>query len=99
MKIERTVASASRKQPRPRAPSRTVSLAKNVDRRRAEDSSAAGAAAEGAEAAATEGESVVRYRADGGVDSEVDGAPGKDVYFMGIIDILQVRMYPRAPFW
>ncbi|CAM9407656.1 unnamed protein product [Ectocarpus sp. 12 AP-2014] len=36
------------------------------------------------------GESVVRYRADGGVKSEVDGgAPGKDIYYLGIIDILQ----------
>lgn len=33
----------------------------------------------------------LRFRADGGVTSEVDGAPGKDIYFMGIIDILQVR--------
>lgn len=32
----------------------------------------------------------LRYRVDGGVNSEVDGAPGKDIYFMGIIDILQV---------
>lgn len=37
----------------------------------------------------------MRYRADGGVNSEVNGAPGKDIYFMGIIDILQVSI--RGP--
>eukprot|EP00752_Nemacystus_decipiens_P001652 g1605.t1 len=50
--------------------------------------SVAGVAAEGTGATA-EGGSVLRYRSDGGVNSEVDGARGKDIYFMGIIDILQ----------
>ncbi|CAM9318009.1 unnamed protein product [Pylaiella littoralis] len=34
-------------------------------------------------------QSALRYTVDGGINSEVEGARGKDVYFMGIIDILQ----------
>lgn len=37
---------------------------------------------------------VIRRRADGGLESEVDGKRGKDIYFMGIIDILQVPYKP-----
>ena len=36
--------------------------------------------------------STLLCREDGGVESEVGGAAGTDVYFMGIIDILQVRV-------
>ncbi|CAM9704737.1 unnamed protein product [Ascophyllum nodosum] len=33
--------------------------------------------------------STLRFNEDGGVESELNGAPGNEVYFMGIIDILQ----------
>ena len=32
----------------------------------------------------------IKRRLDGGLDSEVNGKRGQDIYFMGIIDILQV---------
>lgn len=33
--------------------------------------------------------SALRRRSDGGLDSEVGGQPGSDVYYVGVIDILQ----------
>ncbi|CAM9585348.1 unnamed protein product, partial [Pylaiella littoralis] len=35
------------------------------------------------------GSCVIKRRSDGGLDSEVGGKRGRDIYFMGIIDILQ----------
>ncbi|CAM9821089.1 unnamed protein product, partial [Ectocarpus sp. 12 AP-2014] len=38
----------------------------------------------------------IKRRLDGGLDSEVGGKRGRDIYFMGIIDILQARQEYNA---
>lgn len=40
----------------------------------------------------------VRRRGDGGLDSEVGSKRGNDIYFMGIIDILQASPLAKAYF-